>query len=58
VRESIEAMKEIWTKEKAEYHDRPAQTGAEAASADPRRRRFPAWRTARDPLWRWLDSRW
>jgi len=37
--------------------DRPAQTGPETASADPRRRRFPAWRTARHPLWRWLGSR-
>src|SRR5215468_9600177 len=37
--------------------DRPAQTSAKTASADPCRRRFPAWRTARHPLWRWLDSR-
>src|ERR1700751_2843704 len=38
--------------------DRPAQTGPETASANSCRRRFPAWRTARHPLWRWLDSRW
>ena len=37
-------------------NDRPTQTGAEAASADPCRRRFPAWRATRRTLWRWLDS--
>jgi alkanesulfonate monooxygenase SsuD/methylene tetrahydromethanopterin reductase-like flavin-dependent oxidoreductase (luciferase family) len=36
--------------------DRQAQTDAEAAPADPCRRSVPVWRTARDPLWRWLDS--
>src|SRR5271165_22705 len=36
--------------------DRPAQTGAETTPAHPCRRRLPAWRTPRDPLWRWLDS--
>ena len=48
-RENIEAMKAIWTKSKAEYHgefvnfdpdDGLAQAGAEAASADPGRRRL------------------
>ena len=33
-----------------------AQAGAEAASADHRRRRLPLCRAARDPLRRWLDS--
>ena len=65
VRESIEAMKEIWTKERRGISrrvrqfrpdDRQAQTGAETASADPCRRRLSARRAARDPLWRWLDS--
>jgi hypothetical protein len=51
MRERIEAMKEIWTKPKAEYHgdmvdfpgdDDLAQTGAEAPSADPGRRRLSA----------------
>src|SRR5262245_28525087 len=37
--------------------DRPAETGPKTASSDPCRRRFPAWRTVRHPLWRWLDSR-
>src|SRR6516162_5030311 len=66
VRESIEAMKEIWTKESGisrrirqiRSDDRPAETGPETASANPRRRHFSAWRSARHPLWRWLDSRW
>jgi probable F420-dependent oxidoreductase len=60
MREQIEAMKEIWTKEKAEYHGelvdfppmmtwpKPAQ---QPAPADHRRRRVPIRRTARDPLW-------
>jgi alkanesulfonate monooxygenase SsuD/methylene tetrahydromethanopterin reductase-like flavin-dependent oxidoreductase (luciferase family) len=63
MRESIEAMKEIWTKSGRmpwgvrpfRSDDRPAQTGAETAPAYLCRRRLPAWRAARDPLWRWLD---
>ena len=65
VRERIEAMKEIWTKEKAEYHGefvnfdpicRMAEAGAEAISADPRRRRISARGTACRPLWRRLGA--
>ena len=50
MRERIEAMKAIWTKSKPEYHgeivelrpdDDLAEAGAEAASADHRRRRLP-----------------
>jgi probable F420-dependent oxidoreductase len=66
VRESIEAMKEVWTKEKAEYHGefvnfdpmiarpKPVQKPHPPSMSEALSRR----RTARDPLWRWLDSRW
>ena len=64
-RENIEAMKEIWTKSKAEYHgefvnfdpdDDLAQAGAETAPADPGGRRLPLLGAPRDPLWRRLDA--
>src|SRR5215475_1298885 len=64
VREAIEAMKEIWTKEEAEYHGefvnfdpmiaRPKPV--QKPHPPPCRRRLSTWRAARDPLWRWLDS--
>jgi alkanesulfonate monooxygenase SsuD/methylene tetrahydromethanopterin reductase-like flavin-dependent oxidoreductase (luciferase family) len=65
MRESIEAMKEIWTKAEAEYHGefvnfdpmiarpKPVQ---KATPADPCRRRLSVWRAARHSLWRRLDS--
>ena len=64
-RERIEAMKAIWTQTKAEYHgefvefrpdDGLAEAGAEAASADHRRRRVPLCRAPRHPLRRRLDA--
>jgi alkanesulfonate monooxygenase SsuD/methylene tetrahydromethanopterin reductase-like flavin-dependent oxidoreductase (luciferase family) len=67
MRESIEAMKGDLDEGESRISrrirqfrsdDRPAQTGPETVSAHPCRRRFPAWRTARHPLWRWLDSWW
>ena len=58
MREQIEAMKEIWTKDKPEYHGeivdfppmRLGQEGVEAASAYHCRRRLPLRRAPRDPL--------
>jgi hypothetical protein len=64
-RERVEAMKVIWTKSKPEYHgelvnfdpdDDLAQAGAEAAPADPGRRRLPLRRAPRHPLRRRLDA--
>ena len=64
MRERIEAMKEIWTKPKPEYHgemvDFPpmmsvAQAGAAAAPAGDHRRHVPACGAAGDPLRRRLD---
>ena len=64
-RERIEAMKEIWTKEKAEYHGEfvnfdpmsdVAEAGAEAAPADPGRRRVPLLGAAGRALCRWVDA--
>jgi alkanesulfonate monooxygenase SsuD/methylene tetrahydromethanopterin reductase-like flavin-dependent oxidoreductase (luciferase family) len=60
MREQIEAMKEIWTKDTAEYHGQvvgfpPMQTWpkpAAAASSGDRGRRLPPRRTSCDPLWR------
>ena len=66
VRESIEAMKEIWTKPKAEYHgefvnfrpgDGMAETGPETTSTHPRRRRLSERRTACDPSIATVGSR-
>ena len=63
MRERIEAMKEIWTKTEGRIPRRDgrfsgddglAEAGPEAAPADPRRRRLPACRAPRDPLWRRL----
>ena len=65
MRERIEAMKEIWAHVEAEIcrragevrrDDAVAQAGAEAASADHRRRRLPAGRAPRRRLRRWLDA--
>ena len=58
MREQIEAMKEIWTKDIAEYHGEIvefpradlAQAGAKAAPANHRRRRLPRGGAPRDPL--------
>ena len=63
-RERVEAMKEIWTKSKAENHGESvnfdpmmmAEAGPEAASADHRRRRLPVRRAARLALRRRLDA--
>lgn len=63
-RERVEAMKEIWTKSKAEYHgvrklrsdDDLAEAGPETASANHRRRRLPVRRAARFALRRRLDA--
>ena len=64
-RERVEAMKVIWTESEGgvprrirqlRSDDGLAEAGAEAASADHRRRRVSLWRTARDPLWRWLGA--
>ena len=64
MREQIEAMKEIWSKDKPEYHgkivDFPpmtdlAQAGAEAAPADHRRRRLSPRCAARASLRRRVD---
>ena len=64
MRERIEAMKEIWTKDAAEYHgdmvdfgpmiDAP-ETGSETASAGHRRRHVPAGGAPRAALRRRLD---
>jgi alkanesulfonate monooxygenase SsuD/methylene tetrahydromethanopterin reductase-like flavin-dependent oxidoreductase (luciferase family) len=65
MRESIEAMKQVWTKSEARISrrvrqfrsdDRQTEAGAETTPADPCRRRLPAWFAARDPLRGWLDS--
>src|SRR6202043_716964 len=64
MREQVEAMREIWTKSKPEYHGEivnfpPMMTWpkarAEAASADYRRGRFPLCGAAGDPLRRRAD---
>jgi alkanesulfonate monooxygenase SsuD/methylene tetrahydromethanopterin reductase-like flavin-dependent oxidoreductase (luciferase family) len=60
MRGQIEAMKEIWTRDTAEYHGQRrffadaelAKAGATTASSGDHRRRFPPRRAARDPLWR------
>ena len=63
MREQIEAMKEIWTKDTAEYTGQIvkvpvdadlAQADAEAVSADPARRRLSLGGAACGPLRRWL----
>ncbi len=65
MRERIEAMKEIWAQVQAEIlrrarevrrDDAVAQAGAEAASADHRRRRLPARRAPRRRLRQRLDA--
>ena len=65
MRERIEAMKAIWAQLEAEIFrragevrrdDAMAQAGAEAASADHRRRRLPAWRAPRHRLRQRLDA--
>ena len=64
-RERIEAMKAIWTQDKAEYHGEfvnfdpmhgLAEAGAEAAPADPGGRRVSLQRAPRGPLRRRLDA--
>jgi probable F420-dependent oxidoreductase len=63
MRERIEAMKELWTQSKAEYHGDMVnfdpvmawpKAGAKTASADPGRRRLAAGGAACNPLWRRL----
>jgi hypothetical protein len=65
MRESIEAMREIWTKEAAEYHGEFVNFDPMIARPKPVQKphppthvggAFPVWCTARDPLWRWLDT--
>ena len=62
-RERVEAMKEIWTKSKPEYHGEfvkfdPMMTWPKPVQKPTprhRRRRIPIFRTSRDPLRRRMD---
>ncbi len=63
-RENIEAMKEIWTKSKAEYHGEFVNFDPMMAWPKPVQKPYPrSWwaghfllGAARHPLWRWLDA--
>jgi probable F420-dependent oxidoreductase len=59
MRERILAMKELWTKEEAEFHGEfvMAQTRPDASSTDPDGRRRPHDPRSRDRILRWLDAR-
>jgi len=64
MRESIEAMKEIWTKSEAEYHGEFVNFDPMIARPKPVQKPHPPihvggafpHRQAGHPLWRWLDS--